>query len=78
MEEHENLVSGMESEALNFGEPSGDTGTAEDRSGWESKIRAVLPPLEILAVEGEAPAGTGVVADLGSRGFNCIIMTNSI
>lgn len=66
-EEHENLVSGMESESLSFGEPSGDSGLAEDRSGWESKIRAVLPPLEILAVEGEAPAGTGVVADLGSR-----------
>lgn len=45
----------------------GDAGSArdsEDRTGWEKKIRDSRPPVEILAVEGDAPQGSRVVADI--------------
>lgn len=48
----------------------GDAGSArgsEDRTGWEKKIRDSRPPVEILAVEGDAPQGSRVFADVHSR-----------
>lgn len=67
MDDNETLSGDMESELSSIHELSGASGAFDDRTGWEAKVRTVLPPLEILAVDGDAPAGTGVVADLVSR-----------
>ncbi|WP_146128910.1 hypothetical protein [Corynebacterium sp. 13CS0277] len=67
---HDGQGAELESPLESLGEGADQGESFDDRTGWKVKAREALPPLQILAVEGTAPEGTEVVADVLGRELN--------